>query len=252
LWRICLEGEPEFSKTCLKMSDDWYPSFEMYGYRNPHMVVYEKPITFSHLCMIGQGEHAGCIEAPYTAEFPHTNPPVKSMTSGKQLTAFYNELRDTAHKVNKGKTEYGTLESEGYVIYAKNSDGLRLFKVKPEEVEDIAWSRGEVIKPHTISATCWNALEHTDDVTLEVVNQLLLEEYSQDAIDRYESRIKKVFWEVRALQKIQERALVLYRQLPKDVQSGGKGGVMRSIMPGFNKKESTAVYNALRISGIFD
>lgn len=252
LWQNCLSTCPQLFKRCEDMPDNWFPTFEMFGYRNPHMIVYDKPIDFIHLCMIGQGEHAGQIKAPYTYDFVKTNHPAKSMTSGKQLTAFYEDLRQEAHEANQGKTEYGELLCEGYVLYAKNKEGLKLFKLKPSAIEDIAWGRGVTIQPHTIETTCWNAFEHVEELTLEVVNQLLLEEFEQEALDKFQPRIEKVFRSVKHLQKLQEKALSVYGALPDSIKYGSTGDIMRNVMKEFDKKASTSVYKVLRMAGLFE
>lgn len=252
LWDVCMQRHPGLVDRCREMPDNFFPSFEMFGYRNSHMVVYEDDITFMHLCMIGQGEFQGKIDLPYKYDFINTNIPVAQLDTGLALTQFYESLRDVAHRKNGGKTEYGELQTEGYVMYAISGKDVCLFKIKPEEVEDIAWAKSTTIPEHAVESTCWNAFEHTDEVTKSVVETLLEEDYARETIEKFSARIDRVLSKVLSLKKLQDKVTDLYATLPSEVKSGGKATILRALSPHFEKAKMKQVYLASKREGILE
>lgn len=254
LWDVCLSRWPSLQKACQDLPANFFPSFEMYGYKNPHMVKYEEDITFMHLCMIGQGSRRGELGLPYMYDFVNTNIPVAKMETGKELTEFYELMRQQAHEKNKGKTEYGDLENEGYVMYAEVvGQGFVPFKIKPEEVETISWSRFLKLDAKSIESTFWNAFEHLERVPSEKdLLGLLSEEYSCEVLDNNKVKIQSVFRELISSVELYEKVQSVCKTLAIDLQQKHeKTYILRLLSGTFPGHRMRAVYQVLLRFGHF-
>jgi hypothetical protein len=78
--------------------------------------------------------------------------------------------------------------TEGAVWYVSEPSGrVTMWKCKPESVEEIHWATG--INKVAVIATCWNALEASDVLNLDVLRPLLLEEYQPGGPQRRRCRV---------------------------------------------------------------
>ncbi len=224
-------------------------SFEMYGYRNPIAVKYDTPLATNMLFSVSQDGRASVTPPHEYGEHLVPLQPEATLTDPTKLTEFYNELRDKAHAKNGGKTEPGEFVSEGYVLYCQlEDDTWEMFKAKPEEVEDMAWSACASVPTHSIFTTCWNAFEHTDAITPEVIIEMLLEEFDKGAVYRSEQRIGKVVREVNYQKDMFDKVQSLYREVPDCVLSS-KGSLMRYMSTYFKKQDMKKVYGHLLRAG---
>ena len=118
-----------------------------------------------------------------------------------------------------------------------------MFKCKPHQIEVIHWASEHI--PSTICyATAHNVLETQDDVTYEAVAQLLLEEYTQEKIDKSAYRIKK------AVNTVQE-AIFLHQQVDivmnlYDFSDADVPTVMRTLSKHFDRGDMRKVYQRVQ------
>ncbi|MBI3097144.1 MAG: hypothetical protein HYY93_02695 [Planctomycetes bacterium] len=217
-------------------------SFEMYGSRNAHLVVYDAPLDCAML--FGVSAEGEC------------RPPSELETGGVPIPRHYGTLETGRDPV----AEYGRIRAEmergierledeklrgceGTVWYVTPAQGSRLlFKCKPESVEAVHWAGG-INKP-AVEATCWNLLETQDTLTFDALLPLLLEEYTQEEIDGFRLYIDEVLRSVTEQLAFRNRVLAEYAALGLSIDSD-KAGVMRTLSSRFARSEMKKVYSMI-------
>ena len=216
-------------------------SYEMYGYRNHHMIRYDEPMTARPLFSVKQSDAS--VEPPLDVQ------PVAVCNSGADLVGFYERMRDEAQSQNH-KTEDGIDGTEGFIFYVLTEDNRwEMFKCKPEMVEAIHWATG-ALSESVIFPTAWNALESCDDLTVEYVEELLLEEFTREQVAKSHRRIEAVVAQVKAKIALQSRVRAVYGTSGLDFATDGKGAVMRHMSGYFDRGQMQSVFSALRELGI--
>jgi len=189
------------------LSGDIALSFEMYGYRNLITVKYPFPLKITLLFGVRQKDAAPLIpeECPESVA-AFRNPLEAEVDSAADLTASYEKAREEAgQNCHESKTDEGKLEgTEGHVLYLLTADKQfvlderwTLWKIKPELVEGIHWASDRP-SYRTILPTAWNALEtiEPENLTYDVMKQLLLEEFAEEKIEDAKPLIEKAITEV--------------------------------------------------------
>lgn len=222
-------------------------SFEMYGSRNPHLVVYDIPLSFALLFGVTNN---GNILAPSDLGYGRYE---ASITPAKLIdvvtkdyvwnyTENQKNLEDKLKKVDENY--YSGVE--GTVWYLKTPEGRCIqFKCKPETIETIHFSQGAGLGKNTIVATCWNALENVDELTVEFVKQLLLEEFDPRVVEANHYLIEKCVQFVTGELHYRTRILEEYRKTGLNFLSD-KVSVMRAMSQVFTKNEMKKVFSTIR------
>ena len=175
-------------------------------------------------------------------------------SGGFDITGCYEYWREQDQKANEGLEE-GEFHTEGKVVYVTiDRQTWTPVKCKPECIEQIHWSRG-VIPYNSVYTTVVNALENMEytEINRDSIRELLLEEYSDEQIDKSMARIDKAIHEVRSHA---ERVLEVQRLVPDYLNLTGfkppldKTGIMRYLSRYFDKGEMRKVYNAVRELGL--
>ena len=253
LWRELLATDPKLAALIEMFSTGMLGvalSFEMYGYRNCHTVVYREPLAATLLFVIVQ--HSGEVETPL-AGIAWTPKPVATLDSAESLVAFYEEKRGEAEARNtviaSGESEQidGT---EGFIFYVLDEDAAwSMWKCKPESIEALHWA-GEFLPMSVILPTARNALEAVDVLTVDVVRELLLEEFSETRVTASHNRIEKAV--AGLLEQMAWRAEVTtaYQETGWTFDADGKGPVMRALSQRFDRAKLKAVFTALKEAGL--
>lgn len=243
MWREILEKYPEIPGLIYGSGINF--SFELYGNRNKHTVVYDQKLDIALLFGIG-GILEPCIVdiEELECKIPKAKLCAK-ITKLSDLTSYYKKMEGEAEAKNK-VIEYGIEGTEGYIWYLhstdmkKSSRKVRQLKCKPDSIKDIHFS-GSGLGKHSIRTTVINAYEHTDEITYEVVRDLLMEEFDGILIEAHYSLVRQVMIEVEVEMEFRSKIIRLYEENKLDILAD-KVGTMRTLSKHFEKKEMKRVY----------
>lgn len=215
-------------------------SFELWGARNPHLIKYAEQLELSVL---------------FARDHEKILPPSGFETGGLRTAtpqgivdgALVGAYKDAQQDMESGLSEtgdgyYGGVEGE--VWYLLTDDGCwHQFKCKPETIEQIHWSAGGIGK-NQIIATCENAFENWDNPSVDNIAGLLLEEFSQEQVDKAHYRIGKCLDTVIAKHVFMERILKDYRELGINILDD-KVTVMRAMSGKYSRHEMQSVFSII-------
>ncbi len=219
-------------------------SFELYGARNPHLVMYKIPLSFALLFGV---TNTGRIIPPVQIKgIEELNPLVAMRIVDKDYVWNYEQLQK---ELNSGlsQVEDGYYTGiEGTVWYLNSLDGRCIqIKCKPEIIEAIHFSAGaKNVNRNVILATCWNALENTDTLTIEFVKQLLTEEFKPELVEASHRNIEKCIDFINSELHFRQSVLLEYQKLNMNIHLN-KVAVMRALSSKFDKGKMQKVYTAV-------
>lgn len=245
MWRELLERYPGIPMIC--EANNCNVSFEMYGGRNTHLMLYDVPLDLSLLFGI---DNEARIITP-TKMQPSGIPVAKLLSrisSQEELVNEYNRFR--AEMENKNvKNDDGTISGlEGLVWYLADTNGRTWqFKCKPESIEQIHWATG-AIDINTIIATGHNVLETEDKITYEATIKLLEEEFTREQIELSDIRIRNVVEDLQRWYEFQKKVLEIYGGLGVSIRDN-KAAAMREMAKHFPSNQMKKVYTAIIQSG---
>jgi hypothetical protein len=217
-------------------------SFELYGSRNTHLLIYDEPLAFKLLFGV---TNEGKILSP--AQLSNPNLPIleplkminKDFASNYEATQ--KELQDKLTQPEEGYY----CGMEGTVWYLHTPDGKCVqLKCKPEAIEAIHFAQGVGISKNSIIATCWNAFENTDTLTSEFIEQLLLEEFPQHQIEANHILIQRCIIFVTEESNFKKEVLETYKQTGMNILLQ-KADVMRQLSSKFPKNKMKKVYSII-------
>ena len=258
MWRELLDGQADLERTATGASvRSGYAtvSFEMYGYRNPHPIVYGVPLEAKALFVVAQSDHA-VFPADVFFEPSGLWPSVLKAVSPAiylrhvGMARDYERRQQEAEASNKATADGEQIEgTEGFVYYAEYGDGWQMYKCKPPGIEKIHWT-SDTIPECIIMPTVRNALESCDgELTAAVVRDLLLEEFSEKQVNASHNRVASIVAKVNAQVAWRNRVAAAYAACGATFDDDGKGPVMRALSRMFDRSEMKCVYAALREIG---
>jgi len=217
-------------------------SFELFGSRNTHLIVYDEPLTFKLLFGV---TNEGKILSPTQLKNPDLPilEPMQVIDKDYALNyeATQKELQSKLKELDDGY--YAGME--GTVWYLQTPDGKCIqLKNKPETIETIHFTQGLSISKNSIIATCWNAFENTDTLTLDFIAQLLLEEFPQHQIDANHILIHKCIQFVTEEAQFKAEVLNAYKTTGMNILLQ-KTDVMRQLSTKFPKNKMKKVYSII-------
>lgn len=245
MWKELLGRYPQISKIC--EANKCNVSFEMYGSRNTHLVLYDLPLETALL--FGVDNQAKIIQP---SKLNVLDLPVAKLlskiSSYQELVAEYNKFKEDIEKKNI-KNEDETISGlEGVVWYLTDTGGRTTqFKCKPESIEQIHWAVG-AIDTNVIKATAHNVLETEDKITYDVTVRLLEEEFNEEQLKQSEERIRKIVGQLQEWYELQDNVLEVYSKLGISINND-KRAVMREMSNHFPKSLMKKVYIAIIHSG---
>jgi hypothetical protein len=242
MWQELLRKHPTLPQ--LAEANGCNISFEMYGARNAHLILYEVDLAVAVL--FGVQDDASIVP-PFKLDVKGAPvaPLIGELVAGEDPVAKYAEIRAEMEKRNR-PSEDKLIGIEGAVWYVEEPTGrVTMWKCKPESVEEIHWATG--INKKAVIATCWNFLETSDDLAYDALLPLLLEEYQPDDIERFRPHVEECIRQVRRESEFVERALAEYDVLAAqgfDIHAD-KAGVMRALSNRFTRDEMKKVYSVV-------
>ncbi len=218
-------------------------SFELYGLRNAHLVLYDIPLDFALLFGV---TNTGRILAPTKLNAPIVLKPLQAMNIIKQnLTEEYQALQKYLEASLKKVDDNNYRGIEGTVWYLTMGDGkCTQFKCKPETIENIHFAAGAGITKQIVLATCWNALENVETITTVFVKELLKEEFDDRLIEISHHIIVRCIDIVNNELKFRDDVLSAYKNLGMSILLR-KADVMRALSSKFDKGKMQKVYSTI-------
>lgn len=218
-------------------------SFELYGALNTHLIVYKIPLDAALLFGV---TNSGKILSPLQDLKDPDLPVVDRLTViDKDYAQNYEEFR---LKLEAGltKEEEGRYSGiEGTVWYLHTPDGLCIqLKCKPETIEAIHFAAGAGLSKNAAIATCWNAFENVDILTVDFVKQLLLEEFEQRIIDDNTQLIESAVAFVTEEANFRQTVLKEYRSTGMNILTH-KVEVMRLLSTKFPRYRMKRVHSII-------
>jgi hypothetical protein len=240
-WREMLKRYPDIPR--LPEINDCNISFELYGALNKHLILYKIPLDTAVLFGVDSKAE---IRTPSTLETLGVPiaPLYARLEGAKDYQREYQKHQVDCEAMNR-ETEDGTIEgTEGRVWYLQDiHNHIVMFKCKPESVEQIHWATGGLSK-NAVIATAYNLLETDEQLTYDRLKELLLEEYSEDAIERFRPHIEAVIQQITEEMRFKEKVLEFYYKLDLDFQRE-KNAVMRAFSQQYPKSLMRRIYSIL-------
>ena len=254
MWR---EVGVEWAHKLKGIMHDWNCnlSFELYGARNPHLVVYEVPLAITLLFGISNAGRILSITDMGLASGTDyrtltTLPLVQRMAViDKDYVWNYEQSQQSLEAGLTQVDEDHYSGTEGQVWYLHYPDGHCIqFKCKPETIESIHFASGAHIGKNVIMTTAWNALENVDELTTKVVADLLREEFDDHEIETNMDLITKCINTVMQDVVFREEVLKAYKATGLNILVD-KAAVMRELSSAFGKKDMRRVYGIITTWG---
>lgn len=216
-------------------------SFELWGNRNKHLIVYEQPLDLTLLFRINA--ITGDILPPVQIDkIPLCKCYEFAKDSNYVQLYKWMQVEDEA-KIKK--TDVGLIGEEGRVWYLKLSTGKWImFKMKPESVEKIHWAGG--LGTNIIKATAFNVLETFPEITYERVRDLLLETCMLKNIEDKKEFIIRIINEVNEQLVFEQQVLDEYKKVGKSILED-KVTVMRALSKRFPSNKMSHVYAVISV-----
>lgn len=248
MWREI--ATPRFDAIKLLMHDrDCNLSFEMYGARNTHLIVYDEPLAFALLFGV---TNSGRILSPTDLGLARRRDylQISSLPLVSRLALIDKDYVFNYEQYQKGFEDslkpvddehYSGIEGAVWYLHLVDDRCLQI-KLKPETIEAIHWAAGTHISKNSIIMTCWNAFENVDTLTIDFISELLLEEFSQEEIDANADLIMRSMEHVTREAVFRQDVLDTYRGLGVNILVD-KAGVMRNLSQTYPKHQMKKVYS---------
>jgi hypothetical protein len=244
LWREILQQYPDIPK--LPALNGCAISFELYGARNKHLVVYDAPLAVAVLFGVSPD---GQVRPPTDLQLLGVPAAalVGRLAQASDYQALYQRHQAECEQGNQLIEEGALRGTEGRVWYMRTlGDEVVMFKCKPESVEQIHFALGAGLSKAIVRATAYNVLETDAEVSYEGIRALLLEDYSEEEIAGYRPLIDQVIDQLNAELKFQAQVLAVYDTLGLDLATQ-KDQVMRAFSAQFPKKLMRKIYAVLQL-----
>lgn len=240
MWQELLRQHPTIPQ--LVETNDCHISFEMYGSRNTHLMVYDVDLAVAALFGVRRDASIVPLYKLNLLGVPGV-PLAGELVAGEDPVAKYAEIRAEMEKRNRHTEDEKLTGIEGTVWYVEEPEGrVSMWKCKPESVEEIHWAAG--INKKGVMATCWNLLETSDELNYDTLLPLLLEEYQPRDIEMFRPHIDNCIKQVNYEFVFKERVLTAYDRLGKSIHDN-KGEVMRALSPHFQREAMKKVYTLI-------
>jgi len=218
-----LQKNPAISKCILETG--YTISTELYGYKNPHMVVYSNPLDIRVLIFLDQGRVVSIEEerkllSKYDLAGPmihfHQNAQapqyyhssnaffntygVRSTQNFSNLEQAYRNIQQLYEGINRNAGKF-ILEGSMWAVDVNGSKTI--LKCKPPTVEEKHFLEAGGIHDQIIEETIKKAMEVPDSDVLGICKQLLTEDgYSARAIEQHEHRINSAIKQIVHVNKL--------------------------------------------------
>jgi len=247
MWKEILDVYPEIPEEVFKSPYNF--SFEMYGKRNKVLIDYDVPLDIRLL--FGRDREDGSLWIPelVTKRLPNT-PLITTIDHKSNLEDEYKRIVEYLNgeiNVTEREDDQDLVQGmEGSIWYLLGGeDKFIQYKCKPDYVKDIHFEASGTIPKHSIYITCINAFEEKDDPDIEYIKELLLEEFTEEKIQKKWYTIGEILEQVRFRMKLRYEVIEEYQKHPEFDMKNDKATVMRHFGQLYDKKMSGNIYQLL-------
>jgi len=228
-------------------------SFELYGARNPHLIMYSNSLNFALLFGVtGNGNILSpndlSVLVDGYSDVKFSDIPVVSKISSITRDYIYN------YEILQKELEIGLIKQEGEyysgkegtVWYFKTIDNITVqYKCKPETIEMIHFSAGAGgLCKNSVLATCWNALENVDTLTIDIVKKLLIEEFKPEIVESKHNLINECISYVQKEAEFRHSVISDYKNIGINILLD-KRTVMREMSKKYPSEKMGKVYSII-------
>jgi len=224
-------------------------AFELWGYRNPHLVKYDVPLKLTLHTAI---RHKKIVSHRLLADFAkrYGFDRVESIQVARPdpagLADAYRRWQETMEARNKNAGE-GMFVAEGAVLVISTAETATYWKCKPPSIEEIHWAIGQHISKEIVQQTLYKMLENGYDLDAGKVEDVMIEleaDFQRPEIDGAADLIGRVWIEftVELQKQAWLRSLVDASGLdPRDLPN-----MMRYLSQHYRKQEMSWVYGTVK------
>jgi hypothetical protein len=223
--------------------------FELWGYRNPHLVKYDvplkltlhtavrhkKPISYRRLLDIAN--RYGLVLIP-TVETAEPNP--------DGLARAYRRLQAEMEARNQEAGADVFLE-EGTILMLSTVDTAVYYKCKPPSIEEIHWTADNNVSKENIQQALYKMLENGydfDSGSVTDVHTMLEIDFEPERIEVAAELIERVYQEF--VVELQQKAWLRQLVMDSGIDPGETGKLMRHLSRHYPKNQMSWVYNAVQ------
>jgi hypothetical protein len=223
--------------------------FELWGYRNPHLVKYDvplkltlhtavrhkKPVSYRRLLDIAN--HYGLALIP-TVETAEPNP--------DGLARAYRRLQAEMEARNQAAGEDVYLE-EGTILMLSTVDTAVYYKCKPPSIEEIHWTADNNVSKENIQQALYKMLENGydfDSGSVTDVHTMLETDFEPERIEIAAELIERVYQEF--VVELQQKAWLRQLVVDSPIDPADTATLMRHLSHHYPKNQMSWVYNAVQ------
>jgi hypothetical protein len=223
--------------------------FELWGYRNPHLVKYDvplkltlhtavrhkKPVSYRRLLDLANRYGLELIPTVETAE---PNP--------DGLARAYRRLQAEMEARNQAAGEDVFLE-EGTILMLSAVDTAVYYKCKPPSIEEIHWTADNNVSKENIQQALYKMLENGydfDNGSITDVHTMLETDFEPERIEIAAELIERVYQEF--VVELQQKAWLRQLVIDSGIDPGETGTLMRHLSRHYPKNQMSWVYNAVQ------
>jgi hypothetical protein len=223
--------------------------FELWGYRNPHLVKYDvplkltlhtavrhkKPVSYRRLLDMANRYSLELIPTVETAE---PNP--------DGLARAYRRLQAEMEARNQAAGEDVFLE-EGTILMLSTVDTAVYYKCKPPSIEEIHWTADNNVSKENIQQALYKMLENGydfDSGSTTDVHTMLETDFEPERIEIAAELLERVYQEF--VVELQQKAWLRQLVIDSGLDPGETGILMRHLSQHYPKNQMSWVYNVVQ------
>jgi len=224
-------------------------AFELWGYRNPHLVSYQTPLA---LTLHSGIQHKRLIAYHRLAHIAKTYnlPLVESVALGAldadALARAYRELQDKMEARNRAAGQ-DTYVAEGAVLVISTSETAEYYKCKPASIEEVHFAQGRGLSKEIVTQTILKMAENAynfDGGRVEDLEAELEKDWERPVIEGQADLIRRVWLDY--LVEQQKRAWLKHLVDEAGLPTSDLPNLMRYLSKHYSRGEMSWVYNSVK------
>ena len=224
-------------------------AFELWGYRNPHMITYETPVALTlHTAIRHRKPVSYRLLSDFAARYHFDL--VKSVAVLKPdadgLADAYRRMQAEMESRNQAAGEEVFVE-EGMILMLSTAETAVYYKCKPPTIEEIHWAQGAGIGKHNIEHTLYKMAENGYDFLMGSVADVKSEleiDFDTDAVVNAAELIERVYQEFVLEQQQRQWLKQLVDDSGLDVHD--LPNLMRYLAQHYAKRQMSWVYGTVK------
>ena len=223
--------------------------FELWGYRNPHLITYDTPLALTLHTAIRHRKpvsyrHLADIARRYGFDLVPTIEVAKPDPDG--LARAYRRWQAEMEEENRAAGS-DVFVQEGAVLMLSTAETASYYKCKPPSIEEIHWTADQRISKASVEQALYKMLENGYDFdtgSVEDVHDELLADFEPRDIEQEEDLIKRVFLDF--VLELQKRAWLRHLVESSDLDVHDLPNLMRYLSQHYPKSEMSWVYATVK------